>query len=98
MRHRLLPLFILTAACATQPPAPTAAEGTVARAQQTYSQALQKCQQEYRRDMGVDAGMGAAPTADDAAFSACLTQPKADLDQQMRKAESEDGGPRAALN
>ncbi len=95
MSQRLPLLLFLLAACAAEPPAPTAPEGTVARAQQSYNQALQKCQQAHRRDTGADAGMGAAPTTDDAQFSACLAQPKTDLAVKMRQAQGEDAGPSA---
>jgi hypothetical protein len=92
MRVRLLSCFLLTAGCAAQPPGPTAPSGTVAWAQQTYSQSLQRCQLEHRRDELNDAGMDVTPTQDDVAFSQCLTQPTADLAAQMQKAQPQDAG------
>ena len=98
MKGRLLLLCVLAAACATDPSIPTAPEGTVARAQQNYNQALLKCQDAHPSDANTDAGLSTTPTEEDTTFSKCLAQTKADLDQQMRQAEHEDGGPGPAVH
>jgi hypothetical protein len=84
---RVLCLVTGLCACATGSSAPS---GTVARAQQDYNQALQKCQEEYRRDGSIDAGLGATTTPDDAKFSQCVNPAKTTLDAQMRQAAAEE--------
>ena len=79
MNLRIFSLVLLLAACATEPPGPTAPAGTFEWAQQKYMEELQKCQQAHPWQENVDAGLGAVTTSADAAFGACLKQPKADL-------------------
>jgi outer membrane PBP1 activator LpoA protein len=89
MTLRTLSAVLLVSACATEPPAPSAPAGTAERDQQSYMEALQKCQDAHRWDKPADAGIGAAATKDDAAFSECLKQAKADLS----KSQGGDAGP-----
>jgi len=73
---------LLWGACATEPPGPTAKPGTALWEQQKYMETLQQCQEAHRWDTNPDAGIGAAPTADDEKFSACLAQANRDVGLQ----------------
>jgi type IV pilus biogenesis protein CpaD/CtpE len=88
VKNHLLALAIFgLCACASTATAPS---GTVARAQQDYNLALEKCQDDYRWDVSPDAGLSAASTEDDAKFSQCVAPAKATLDADMRHAEGND--------
>ncbi len=70
---------LLLGACATEPPGPTAEPGTALWEQQKYLQSLEDCQIAHRLDSYPDAGIGAAPTSEDAKFSECLAPANRDL-------------------
>jgi hypothetical protein len=83
---------LLLAACATEPPGPTAEPGTALWEQQKYLQTLEECQITHRWDPYPDAGIGAAPTAEDAKFSECLAPANRELGLVASQSQGADAG------
>jgi hypothetical protein len=77
---RALPLFLL-AACST--PAPSAPYGTAASAQQSYDEAIDKCQQAHSRHMSANSGQSVS--SDEVSLNACLEQAKSLQQQQLQR-------------